>query len=537
MQNGQYRHAAEMGVPDGSSRTILEFFINKVAQVYDNRPFGSTITSLAIIQKPDKVQYIFASNQRSSEDAQSAATTIQTLLDKMGSQNRVDVGDDDRSPVFRELLHDILLFHKQRVTLYKSRLNQRLNQCIKELKARSLDAGMFSIDHVNGVSSVQLFNLINHQILASTGDPLLDELEYLQALTQTEVSLDDSQEFARNGEHLISAAKAFRKSPIYESAIERAREGRFNESERWCELQHFIGRLSSYHGAVRAIISGRRRLHPDLFENFEITWLPSSIPMNNPMDTLQAHMGVKTQQKRRSADNIIRRMMANSADRDTTLEQAKTLQVCGLDESIMHQCQKTSFKPIVHCEILLLHYLDREYGRNRYHTPFFDDVRFIGCSKPTCRLCEYYFDAHNTDIQVRPGHKNVYSNWAIPNLFANDLAEANERDSLLDKVVSKIREDALRALKEKISDGKRHDSNTHSSYPTHQSLEANVQPNMEGLAFAMEDLTIIDPADMDDFQFSSDENRSIDAQAEESETDEDDWAGYGLAEHSGGVSL
>ncbi|KAK1546844.1 hypothetical protein CPAR01_00811 [Colletotrichum paranaense] len=396
-----------MGVTDGSSRTILEFFINKVAQVYDNRPFGSTITSLAIIQKPDKVQYIFTSNQRSSEDAQSAATTIQILLDKMGSRNRVDVGGDDRSPVFRELLRDILLFHKQRVTLYKSRLNQRLNECIGELKARSLDA------------------------VASLGDPLLDELEYLQALTKTEVPLDDSEGLARNGEHLVSAADTFRKSLMYESVIERAREGRFNESERWCELQHFIGRLSSYHGAVRAIISGRRRLHPDLFENFDITWLPSSIPMNNPMDTFQSHM----------------------------------------------------------------------------------------------------------DIQVRPGHKNVYSNWAIPNLFANDLAEANERDSLLDKVVSKIREDALRALREKIPDGKRFDSDTHSSYPTHQSLEASGQPNMDGLASALEDLTLVNPADMDDFQSLSEENRSICLEAEENETDEDGWAGYGHAEHSGGVSL
>lgn len=193
MQNGQYRHAAEMGVPDGSARTILEFFINKVAQVYDNRPFGSTITSLAIIQKPDKVQYIFASNQRSSEDAQSAVTTIQTLLDKMGSQNRVDVGDDDGSPVFRELLRDILLFHKQRVTLYKSRLNERLNQCIEELKARSLDAGMFSIDQPNGVCGVQLFNLVNHKTVASLGGPLLDELEYLQALTKSEMPLDDNE--------------------------------------------------------------------------------------------------------------------------------------------------------------------------------------------------------------------------------------------------------------------------------------------------------------------------------------------------------
>ncbi|KAK1474352.1 hypothetical protein CTAM01_15933 [Colletotrichum tamarilloi] len=486
-----------MGVPDGSSRTILEFFINKVAQVYDNRPFGSTITSPAIIQQPDKVQYIFSSNQRSSEDAQYAATTIQILLDKMGSRNRIDVGDDDRSPVFRELLRDILLIHKQRVTLYKSRLNQRLNQCIEELKARSLDA------------------------VVSLGDPLLDELEYLQALTKTEVPLDGSEGFARNGEHLILAANTFRKSLMYESVIERAREGRFNESERWCQLQHFIGRLSSYHGAIRAIIiSGRRRLHPDLFENFEITWLPSSIPMKNPMDTLQSHMGMKTQQKRRSADNIIRKMMGNSADRDTTLEQAKTLQVCGLDESIMHQCQRTSFKPIVHCEILLLHYLDQEYCRNRYHIPFFDDVKFIGCN-----------------IQVRPGHKNVYSNWTIPNLFANDLAEANERDSLLDKVVSKIREDALRALREKIPDGKRFDSDTHSSYPTHQSLETNGQPNMDGLASALGDLTLVNPADMDDFQSLSEENRSIFLEAEGNETDENDWAGYGHAEHSGGVPL
>ncbi|KAF4784409.1 hypothetical protein HER10_EVM0008016 [Colletotrichum scovillei] len=514
MQNGRYRQSSETGELGGNSRTSLEFFSNKLAQICDNQPFGSTITALAIIQKPDKIQYIITSNQRSPEDAQSAVITIRKLLDKMALQTRAD-----------------------RVTLYESRLNQRLDQCIEELKTRSLDAGMFSINQANGVCVIQLRYSANLRKAVSPGKPLLDELEHFQVLIKPEVSLDDSEESACHFEHLILTVKAFRKSPMYESVVERAREGRFDESERWCELQHFIGRLSSYHGAVRAIVSGRRRLHPDLFENFEIIWLPSSIPMNNPMDTLQSHMRVNTQKKRRSADNIIRRLMRNSAERDTTLEQAKALQACGLDESIMHQCQKTSFKPIVHCEILLLQFLGREYGRDRHHIPFFDDVRYIGCSKPTCRLCEYYFAAHNTDIQVRPGHKNVYSNWTIPNLFANDLAEANERDDLLDKVISKIREDALRALREKISDGKRFDSDTHSSYPTHQSLETNDRPNTDGLASALGDLTLVNPADMDDFQSLSEEARSIYSEAEEQETDEDDWAGYGHAEHSGGVSL
>ncbi|KAK1636395.1 hypothetical protein BDP81DRAFT_489910 [Colletotrichum phormii] len=469
------------------------------------------------------MQYIFASNQRSSGDAESEVRIIQQLLDRMGLQKPVDVRDDDRSPLFRELLCSILLFHTQRITLYKSRLQQRLNQCIEDLKAKSFEAGIFPTDQVKGVY----------------GDPLLDELEYLKTFTRAEEPSNDNEEFALNSEYLILAANGFLKSPMYESVIERTREGRFNESERWCELQHFIGRLSSYHVAVRGIISSRRRLHPDLFENFEILWLPSSSPMKNPINTLQSHMTVKTQQKRRSAESIIRRMMSNTADRDATLEQANTLQVCGLNESISRQCQRTSFHPIVHCEILLLHYLCREYCGDLHHIPFFDDARYIGCSKPTCRLCEYYFAAHNSDIRVRSGHKNVYSNWTVPNLFVDNSIEANERDNLLDRVISKIREDALRALRERTSDGKRHDSNTHSSYPTFQSPEANAQTNMGGgLALALADLSLGGAANT--LQLASRDKRSIFAEAVGNEADEEDvWecSDMDIAEHSGGVSL
>ncbi|KAK1676422.1 hypothetical protein BDP55DRAFT_631065 [Colletotrichum godetiae] len=527
LQNGQYRQIAETSEPGGSSRTTLEFFVNKLAQVGDNRPFGDTITALAIIQKPDKMQYIFASNQRNSEDAGSVVRIIQQLLDRMGLQTRVDVRDDDKSPLFRELLRSILLFHTQRITLYKSRLQKRLDQCIEDLKTKSFEAGIFPTNQVEGVYGTH-----------SPGDPLLDELEYLKTLTRAGEPSNDNEDFARNSEYLILAANGFLKSPMYESVIERAREGRFDESERWCELQHFIGRLSSYHVAVRAIISSRRRLHPDLFENFEILWLPSSSPMNNPMNMLQSHMAVKTQQKRRSAESIIRRMMSNTADRNVTLEQANTLQVCDLDKCISNQCQRKSFHPIVHCEILLLHYLCRECCGDRHHIPFFDDARYIGCSKPTCRLCEYYFAAHNSDIRVRSGHKNVYSNWTVPNLFVDNSIEAKERDNLLDRVISKIREDALRALRDKTSDGKRHDSNTHSSHPTFRSTEANDQTNMGGLALALADLSLGGAANA--FQLASRDKQSIFAEAVGDEADEEDvWecSDIDLAEHSGGVSL
>lgn len=194
MQNGRYRQSSETGELGGNSRTSLEFFSNKLAQICDNQPFGSTITALAIIQKPDKIQYIITSNQRSPEDAQSAVITIRKLLDKMALQTRADVRDDDRSPVFRELLRSILLFHTQRVTLYESRLNQRLDQCIEELKTRSLDAGMFSINQANGVCVIQLRYSANLRKAVSPGKPLLDELEHFQVLIKPEVSLDDSEE-------------------------------------------------------------------------------------------------------------------------------------------------------------------------------------------------------------------------------------------------------------------------------------------------------------------------------------------------------
>lgn len=273
---------------------------------------------------------------------------------------------------------------------------------------------------------------------------------------------------ASNDEDLVRAATELRQSATYGAIEEKARTGRF-ESPQWCGLQHFIGRLVSYYIAVQTIIQARKR-YPELFDvdNLEIQIIESSKPLPNPMNAFQAGLPPIQKQTIRSAHDILSRMTSGET-LNTYRQYAEELQRCNLNGLIERQCGKKSFRPIVHSEVLLLEWLLKEFAEEVRSIPFYEDVKYIGCSKPTCRLCEYYFAAHSSGVRVRPPHRNVYPNWIIPDVLEEDEMSAH-KTKMIDAVLQKVREDALTALREKTSERKRFDSNTQSSLPTNYSL-------------------------------------------------------------------
>ncbi|KAK1598451.1 uncharacterized protein LY79DRAFT_288616 [Colletotrichum navitas] len=115
---------------DNHSRT-LECFINKLAQICDNKRHGPTVTSLAIVRPPDKLLYVFASNQRRSEDAQEAREFIFSVLDYLNREfAKPSCRDDESSPTFGHLLRTILRFNHKRIRWYRKSLLDRLSQCL-----------------------------------------------------------------------------------------------------------------------------------------------------------------------------------------------------------------------------------------------------------------------------------------------------------------------------------------------------------------------------------------------------------------------
>ncbi|UQC88678.1 uncharacterized protein CLUP02_14203 [Colletotrichum lupini] len=435
-RNGQQPNKAPSDVsePGDDYRMTQECLMNKLAQICDNRRGGETITSVAIIQLPDCLVYAFASNQRSPKEIKEAETFLLDLFEYLSNTSATSsvLMEEATSKSATYVLEKILAFNHERVQCYRIGLVHGLTQCIKDCDRRGS--------------------------------------------VHEKTSQDD--------EALVRAAADLRQSLIYHSIVDRGKLGRFDESPHWAELQHFIGRLVSYLRATQTIFVARRR-HPELFDidSIKIKFIPSSRPLPNPMNAFQAGLDPLQRQTVRSAHDLIPRMTGDAEMIETYSQYADELQVCKLDELIATQCCKFNprgFRPIVHSEVLLLDWLRKQFAEDMHSIPFYEGNKYIGCSKPTCRLCEYYFAAHSSGVRVRSPHRNVYRNWAVPDALVEGET-SRYKDKMIDAVLVKVREDALTALREKVCVRKRFDSNTYSSMPTCQSLT--------GISVTLDDLS------------------------------------------------
>jgi hypothetical protein len=220
----------------------------------------------------------------------------------------------------------------------------------------------------------------------------------------------------------------------------------------WVVVSHSIGRLLSYYYAVNILISARRNW-PQLFVDFEVHWAPSTAPREQSIS------------RKLDAAKILGKM---SSDKDTISEYrdyAEALEQSGitLNAKITDAVRRDNFLPFVHAEVNLLDYILRlqkslRAQGNEIPTFFLND-RYIGCSKPTCRLCELYFNHHPSGVVVRQGHRNLYSEWRAPDVFAADgEAAARERSITLERMIPTIRDVVFLNLREKFATRSPNDS-------------------------------------------------------------------------------
>lgn len=221
----------------------------------------------------------------------------------------------------------------------------------------------------------------------------------------------------------------------------------------WSELRHYAGRLRSYSQGIGTLIAAAQTF-PMLFENFKVKLIMSSIPDGNPI------------QKKLPASRILGTMARSreEAGQYTLLfESAQALSLT-VNNSIQEMMADETFKPIVHAELLVLQSLERD-GLTR-PSSFFNSWKYIGSSKPTCRLCHHYFTEHRGGFEVRPTHGNLYINWKPPDVFQRDGEEAiRARENMLNAIVIPIRREALRTLDEQVPQGRPHDSSTGMTFP------------------------------------------------------------------------
>ncbi|KAK3948840.1 hypothetical protein QBC32DRAFT_268069 [Pseudoneurospora amorphoporcata] len=406
-----------------SSRDSFRCFVNKLSQICDNERRGRTVTAFAVL-RPGLTQYRFASNQRTNEELNYVKAYIDDILLLLGS-----TPEDQLSDVFGTVLEKVIAFNQPVIKHHIKNLTQRdrMDFCAKVCEEEDTAEAQ---EAARDIDSLRRFSL-------SGEEPSIEDF-----VTQTRGLLETINRLHNSSFEgfLRGKARADRDPTI---------------KTPWSELRHAFGRLHSYTVAVNVLISMRRR-RQELFEDFEVVAVPSSVRSSCP------HV-------RRTVDGILKRFpekmnMAEVYHASLPDEQKKAMEK---KVKKYGNGSKEMFKPYVHAELLLLNSILTEEQRDGVTLRFFAEAdydRYIGCSKPTCRLCKLYIDNHPSGVEFRGGHGNIYHEWRAPDIChgggVNVEKAKKTRQNIHNKMLEALRERIRTTLADKVVERNHHDSNT-----------------------------------------------------------------------------
>ncbi|KAK0616166.1 hypothetical protein B0T14DRAFT_604530 [Immersiella caudata] len=430
-----FQKTQSLRMPDVETAPSNPFksFVNKLGHICDSCKGGKTVTSFAILQH-GTIQYYFTSNNRDEEDYQRTSHYVAGILEVLGKAQDDEIrGSISRLgslPISLRLLRSIVEFNQSRIKGYIGRISETLDTCINSTRMDQTD----------------------------DGKEMLCSLQYLKPILDSDIVDHKRGTMEAFIDGSIRAIKAiFRiNTPSFKEYLRLRTHNNTDRTAPWVVLSHSIGRLLSYYYAINILLTARRNW-PQLFVDFSITFFPSTTPraINLPRNKL-------------SANHIINNMTSDAEKRLLYQKYALELENSGfpLNTTISSTC---NFKPFVHAEVNLLdHLLRLPDGPPQ----FFLNDRYIGTSKPTCRLCECYFMFHPSGVQVREGHKNLYIPWRTPDVY--DKTKAQGRNKILDQIIPVVREEVFLNLREKFSSQRPNDS---------WDTPSNVPPEMQGSVY------------------------------------------------------
>lgn len=127
---------------------LFHDFMNKLAQICDIQRRGSTVTAACALQYPDRVQYRFASNQRSAEELKQLKYFVVDILGTLQ-----DWTEESSVLTRMTVLRKIVAFNRPRLQGYVTHVASQSAQCLEtpdlaprvmekltELRTLSMDA-------------------------------------------------------------------------------------------------------------------------------------------------------------------------------------------------------------------------------------------------------------------------------------------------------------------------------------------------------------------------------------------------------------
>lgn len=203
-------------------------------------------------------------------------------------------------------------------------------------------------------------------------------------------------------------------------------------------IRHLIGRLCAPTRAAKLLTYAATR-RPHIFCGFSIQSQEPDPVLPRPSE----HAGL-------TLEGISRRMFPSHvpADLNAFREALQTLEEKGsIMSRVLERYRSKTWRPRVHAELTLLEELHHR------KCAFFDDDKYIACSKSACFCCYHYISHHPGSFIRPPCHMKLYINWQIPSL-ANDSGDARalEQRDIMNKLTQEVR----RAVVERVLKPRNH---------------------------------------------------------------------------------
>ncbi|KAL7818015.1 hypothetical protein V8C44DRAFT_319870 [Trichoderma aethiopicum] len=387
-------------------------FVNKLGHVCDREKGGDTVTSFVVLQseaEPQRAHYVFAVNRQTIGQLQSTATYVRTLLRKVG---QAPEGRANQHDARHSLLYHVLLFNRPRVSFYLRELRTQTVSCLEVCQS--------DMTEENSLIAEQLCNILDIPEAGSMEtDAASEYIHKCETTIQLLIRIDRSQ-----------AGK------IIESRAQEDRIAGYRSMECWADLLHTMRRILAYQQSVQFFLLAKEKW-PSLFQNATVDFLASSRPVPKP-----------SRNKSLSAEGIVGRMTRKEKVMKMFKRFVQDLQAFDLDDRIKQEFGRRTFRPTVHAEVLLLDWISK---RNKTApVSFFNGYRYIGSSKPTCKLCDFYFQEHKLDVGHRLSHGNLYSSWRVPDVFPHQgQGEFDNRQVMVDRLLERVRKEAFDLVSKK----------------------------------------------------------------------------------------
>jgi len=127
--------------PTNSTSTPEETFhcfVSKVASLCDTDRRGSTVSACTVLQLPDRIQYVFASNNRNANQLGAVERGVESVLRMV---HTLTFPQTDEGSLRGQILRAALTLGSDRVTGYLNSLFDRLEDCEAECARDSTNDG------------------------------------------------------------------------------------------------------------------------------------------------------------------------------------------------------------------------------------------------------------------------------------------------------------------------------------------------------------------------------------------------------------